>query len=413
MDPKATEARHAERLRSLYVCYLSLEDPLVHTQVIAYLAGLSDLGHTVHLLTFEPARLSRQRRRRLEVKLASQGIAWHQLRYHKHPTLLATTFDVLAGALRSAWLIRRHKLDAFHARNHVPAAMAMVARRLARFRLVFDVRGLMAEEYVDAGRWNRDSVPFKVTKIVERRALDQAEAVIVLTERVRMHLFGDTTSRRVRVIPCCADVERIASARDRRGEMRSRLGLSDETVLVYVGKLTGWYMEREMVEFFALARRLLPELHFLILTQGAREPIEMELARRGLTESNWTVTSAEPDVVGQYLSAADAAISFIRPSFSKISSSPTKVGEYLAAGLPMICIAGVGDVDELLRSYRVGVVLRGWDETQLIQGVQQLNELIGDSSVSERASAAARERLSLTGIGIPAYDAIYREVSAR
>jgi len=38
----------------LYVCYLSLEDPLVHSQVVAYLAGLAERGHTVHLLTFEP-----------------------------------------------------------------------------------------------------------------------------------------------------------------------------------------------------------------------------------------------------------------------------------------------------------------------------------------------------------------------
>ena len=41
-------------LRSLYVCYLSLEDPLVETQVVAYLEGLARRGHTIHLLTDEP-----------------------------------------------------------------------------------------------------------------------------------------------------------------------------------------------------------------------------------------------------------------------------------------------------------------------------------------------------------------------
>ena len=36
--------------------------------------------------------------------------------------------------------------------------------------------------------------------------------------------------------------------------------------MAYVGKFTGRYMEREMVEFFAAARRVRPDLFFLTLT---------------------------------------------------------------------------------------------------------------------------------------------------
>jgi hypothetical protein len=35
-------------LRALYICYLSLEDPLVETHVVAYLEGLARRGHTIH-----------------------------------------------------------------------------------------------------------------------------------------------------------------------------------------------------------------------------------------------------------------------------------------------------------------------------------------------------------------------------
>ena len=52
-----------------------------------------------------------------------------------------------------ARIVKRHRLDAVHARNHVPLATALIVRRLTGCRLIFDVRGLMAEEYVDAGRW--------------------------------------------------------------------------------------------------------------------------------------------------------------------------------------------------------------------------------------------------------------------
>ena len=146
-------------LRALYICYLGLDDPLVHSQVVAYLRGLAGLGNTLHLVTFEVGRMTRRRRRRLREQMAVNGIAWVGLRYHKQPSLPATAYDVLRGALLAAYLVRRHRLEVLHARAHVPAAMALIAMRLSSARLLFDIRGLMAEEYVDAGSWNAGSLP--------------------------------------------------------------------------------------------------------------------------------------------------------------------------------------------------------------------------------------------------------------
>src|SRR5436305_13182572 len=85
-------------LQALYICYLSLDDPLVETQVVAYLEGLAKRGHTIHLLTFDRP-LAHDRRRDIGEKLEARGITWHSLRYHKRPSLPATVFDGLAGAL--------------------------------------------------------------------------------------------------------------------------------------------------------------------------------------------------------------------------------------------------------------------------------------------------------------------------
>ena len=168
-------------LRALYICYLTLEDPLVHTQVVAYLGGLVEAGHTVHLLTFDP-RLDAMRRREFEDRLGELGVVWHSLRYHKRPSLPATGFDALAGAVAAARIVQRHRLDAVHARNHVPLATALIVRRLTGCRLIFDVRGLMAEEYVDAGRWKEDGIPYRLTHSVQRAGLRRAHGVV--TERM-------------------------------------------------------------------------------------------------------------------------------------------------------------------------------------------------------------------------------------
>jgi len=196
-------------LRVLYVCYLSLEDPLVHSQVVAYLDGLAERGHVIHLMTFETS-LSPERSRRFDEELRRRGIVWHRRRYHKRPSLPATAFDVIAGGFAAARLVRRHRLDAIHARNHMPAAMALIAAWFARFRLIFDLRGLMAEEYVDAGNWKRGGLPYRLTQWVQRVALRRADGLVRGGGRDRPAREG------ARSLPC-------ARAREPRGRPRGRL----------------------------------------------------------------------------------------------------------------------------------------------------------------------------------------------
>ena len=239
-----------------------------------------------------------------------------------------------------------------HARNHVPLATALIVRRLTGCRLIFDVRGLMAEEYVDAGRWKEDGVAYRLTRSVQRAGLRRADGVVTLTDAVRPHLFGADRRPRTEVIPCCADLERLEEQSGAGADTRRELGIGDRRVMVYVGKFTGWYMEREMVDFFAAARRLDPALVFLVLTQADQDVLRRELARAGIRDEDARVTRAEPGEVGRYLAAADFGISFIRRCFSKISSSPTKIGEYLGAGLPVVSSAGIGDLDRTARGRR-------------------------------------------------------------
>ena len=397
-------------LRSLYVCYLSLDDPLVESQVVAYLEELARQGHAIHLLTFETRRLTRGRRAETRRRLQARGLHWHGLRYHKRPSLPATSFDTLCGALACAWLVRRYKLGAVHARNHVPAAMAMLAAPVAPHRLIFDIRGLMAEEYVDLGRWRNGGLAFRITKRTERAAIRRAAGVVVLTYRVRDLLFGAGNRDDVVVIPCCADLERISSRRAVRAVIRQTLGIGSRPVLAYVGKLGGWYMDAEMADFFTVARDAIPGLHLLVVTQADRGAIERQLADRGVGPSDYTVTAVEHRRLGDLLGAADAAIALIRPLPSKVATSPTKIGECLAAGLPIVA-TDIGDVRRLLDDSRTGIVLRDFSSPAYRDAACELASMLADPTTSSRCVATAREHLSLRGIGIPRYERLYRAVA--
>lgn len=399
-------------LRSLYICYLSLDDPLVETQVVAYLEGLAGRGHTIHLLTFETSR-DRAGRRRRRHALAARGIHWHSLRYHKRPSLPATLFDVVSGSFVALWLVVRHGLDAVHARSHVPAAMALTVKGLARRSLIFDIRGLMAEEYVDAGRWPADGLAFRITKRVERAAIARAQAMVVLTERVRDELFGGSPDERLVVIPCCVDLSRFGEAETVRDATRDRLGLGDRPVLVYVGKFGGWYLEGAMADFFAVARRRITGLHFLVLTQADPAQVTEELERHRIGADEYTVTRCEPADVPRFLAASDLAISFIAPVFSKISSSPTKIGEYLGAGLPIVATRGIGDLDALLSDPVVAVFVDEISADAYEKAASAAAQIMSVNAGAAKRREIAQTSLDLDQVGIPRYDRLYRTVAAQ
>jgi glycosyltransferase involved in cell wall biosynthesis len=397
-------------LRSLYVCYLSLEDPLAQTQVVAYLEGLVRRGHTIHLLTYEP-KLSAHRSEAFRVDLARRGITWHSLRYHKRPSLPATVYDALVGAVVAARLVRRHGLDAVHARSHVPAATGLIVRRLTGCRLIFDIRGLLADEYVDAGRWPRGGLAQRITERIQGAAIAQADGIVVLTERVRDHLFGPGAGDAATVIPCCADLNRLDGDPAAVERVRARLRLSGRSIMAYVGKLTEPYMDREMVDFFAVARRIDPWLAFLVLTQAPPESIRSELTRAGIPESDYRIVRVEPAELGDCLGMADFAISFCRPSRARIASSPTKIGEYLGAGLPVASGPGIGDVDALLDDRGVGVIVDEFTKASYERAAGQIRALATDPDARKRCRAAAREVFSLEEVGIPRYDRLYRRLA--
>jgi len=407
-------------MKALYLSYFGLREPLVQTQVLPYLKELTGDGVAVSLLTFEPAlrrSFPASERKRWQEALEADGIRWRALAYHKRPTLPATLYDIAVGAMMVISMIRRDKIDLLHARGHIPAAMALAAKRLAGGRLLFDIRGFMPEEYTDGGMWPAGGFLYRLTKAVERYLLAGSDGFVVLTEKAKSILFpgchdSDGRGRPIEVIPCCVDLKRFSNgSHASREEIRRRLGIDQRPVLAYVGSLGTWYMLDEMADFFAAARRRIGS-YALVLTQSDPALMADRLRSRGLDDSDFVIARVEPDEIPQYLHGADAALSFIKPCYSKLSSSPTKIAEYLASGLPVVCNTGVGDVDDAIAGSNAGVIVRQFDAVTYDAALSQLEILRKDSSLADRCRHAAEQQFDLQKIGSVRYKRLYRRLIA-
>ncbi len=395
----------------LYITYDGLLDPLGYSQLQPYLRQLGFRGVPLRVLSFEkPELCSGPQVRQVEESLASCGVCWHRLRYHKHPAVASTLWDIAAG-LAVAWsLILRHRIGILHARSYIAATIALGLCTLSRVRFLFDMRGFWVDERVEGGLWKKGGLLYRTFKRLEKKFLLRADAIVILSRRGAEILRGMIPSRkvepRIAVIPTCADLELFRpdpAVRNSKNSLK----------LVYVGSLGTWYLIEEMVAFFEVLFSRLPESSFTLITPSDPAILENVLGKLNLVQGaagRITIKSLPYNQVPQALSNADCSIFFIRPSFSKQASCATKFAESLACGRPVLINSGVGDHEQYVRSRNIGVVIEEFSEAGFNTALDSLLELLRDSSLAARCRTAAEQNFSLAG-GVESYLELYSWLS--
>jgi len=410
-------------IHSLYLCYFGLREPLVQTQVIPYLKELIKDNIKISLLTFEPNPRERWSKEQIEEeskKLAKQGIEWHFLTYYKRPLVPATAFNILSGVWFTWRMLHREKLDIIHARAYRPAIIGVIARKFTRKKpkLLFDMRGFEPDEYKDTGMWKESGWIFKFAKKTERYLLNKSDGFVVLTERARKILFPESEesgfdhhNKPIEVIPCCIDKNRFQIIKSlSRESVRKKFNLTYKKVFVYVGSFSGWCLTQEMADFFEIAKKQDDSTFALILTQDNPKIITKPLKERGFSDNDFLVKMVLPEEIPIYLSASDIAISFVKASYSRQASSPTKIAEYLASGLPIISSSDIGDLNILIEGEKVGIILRGFNETDYVEALIKIEALLEDKNLSEHCRLIAYEKFNLETVAGKKYRRIYRRL---
>jgi len=407
-----------EGRRVLFISYNGMLDPLGHSQVLPYLRELAKRGVRFTLLSFErPKAFTAEgvaHCEQLREQLKAEGIEWHWLRYHRRPSIPATIYDVMAGYRKAGALVRRNRIEMVHARGHIPATIALALKRRFGIKMIFDLRGLMAEEYVDAEHWREGGVPYRMTKATERRILAATDGIVTLTERI-WPIIKEWQGLRGRavhheVIPCCVDLSLFKFSDEERVRRRSELGLGDRLTMVYSGSLDGWYLTEQMADFFTSFLKQNPEAHLMWLTTGSHDRVRELMRARDVGADNFSVRAVASGDVASYLAAADVGLAFIKRCMSKIASSPTKNGEYLACGLPLVINAGVGDSDLLIDEWKAGVLIDDFNEDDFVKAAREIENIVRERGVRDRAREVAEKVFNLETTAGERYASLYEKV---
>lgn len=407
-------------MKVLYISYDGMTDPLGQAQVIPYLQGLTErFGHEFVLLSFEKEANYKLHKEKINNILKPFNINWQPQMYTKKPPVLSTLRDIYVMQKAAIMLCKKHKIQALHCRSYISALVGLMLQKSLKVKFIFDMRGFWANERVDGNLWNLGNPVFKTIynffKKKELQFFQNADYTISLTHNGKNEILSwseiDPNKTKIQVIPCCVNTALFSKNNidlALQNEFRAQLNIKEnETVITYIGSVGTWYMLDEMLDFFKVFKTHKPNAKFLFITPDQPAQILDVVKNKGLDINDFPIIKGEREFIPTLLSLCDASIFFIKPAYSKKASSPTKQGELMSMGIPVICNANVGDTDYVVNNYKSGIVVESFtneDYEKVSKNFDQL--LMLDKSIIE---AGAEDFYSLKK-GVELYNEVYEAV---
>ena len=393
-------------MKILYISYNSALGPLFQTQGLPYVFGASSNGHKFILLTFETAgHMDNLLYCKVNEGLSQGGGSWFFLKFHRHPPVFAKIYDLLQGIIMVLVLLYKFKIDSVQARGLFSALIAFIPCLLSGKKLIFDTRSKLSEAYAVSGRWKKDGQIFRFITFVEYLCAKIANVVVVETilhKTEIAQMFKDAgTCKIIEVIPSCVDLSRFKNT-------QKRLNNRAKFTIVYLGSLSGWYCFREILQFFQKAKEIFAGCQMLFLTRDDPAPIFQYMQEeKGFPEHSVKVRSAGPQDIPQILADANAGI-ILRYPGTRLTSFPIKIGEYLAAGIPVILNHGMGDAEKFIVDNNVGIALVGFGDEDFARGFRRVISLASEPDIRKRCLSSAR--ILSVETGVARYLALYTKM---
>jgi glycosyltransferase involved in cell wall biosynthesis len=381
----------------IFVSYDGLTDALGQSQILPYVIGLSQKGHAMHIVSFEKAK-ALHAAETVHAQCKRYGITWHAQRYHKWPPVASTLFDLVLMYRRVKCLQAQYGASLVHARGYIAALAALRLKRRKGIAFIFDMRGFWADEKRDAGAWPLNHFVYEPVyrffKRQEQAFMHESCAAISLTHAGKadvLQRMPHIAPDHIQVIPCSVDThlfnpEALPAAT--LLTLRQQLQIPQTApVISYLGSVGTWYMIPELMRLMALYVQLHTDAHILFICPNAHEYIKAQARLQGIAH-RLHVVAAQRAQVPAYLALSQVSAFFIRPSYSKLSSSPTKQGEIMALGIPCICNSGVGDTAALVQQYHSGAVLTSFNDAEYLKAIKALANVAPAHTIRQGALQA-------------------------
>ncbi len=238
-------------------------------------------------------------------------------------------------------------------------------------RIMLEVHGLAHVEERDYGQTRIPSCYFVALALLERKMLNWADHIIVVSEPIRNALEGYGIGRnRVHVIPNAVDTEKFQYLIN-RGDIVKEHKLENKIVIGFVGSFARYHGFDFLLDIVESLRRKYDNIILLLVGRnfdGTGNPME-EAVARDLSHLCVFAGEVAHSKVPAYVASMDIAMV---PDFNEYGS-PMKLFEYMAMGKAIVAV-DVPPIRDIVRDGETGVLFERGNVAQAVKGIERLIE---------------------------------------
>jgi glycosyltransferase involved in cell wall biosynthesis len=353
---------------TLYISFDGLSDPLGQSQILPYVTGIAASGYSITILSCEKKERLEKEKERIQQLLGTYSISWRYILYDEGGSFLSRYNYVKKLAKMAEQEQAEKKFSLVHCRSYLASLVGLGLKRRHGVKFIFDMRGFWANERLDGGIWSKSNplhfIFYRYFKSREKQFLSESDAIVSLTSSALAWLEKKLpgVKNKSSVIPCCVNTNTFNPSSVKPASLN---GINaDDHVIVYAGSIGTWYYTREMIDCMLVWKEKIPELKLLIITRDTQQLGEVLSAYTPGQRKFISTVSASYSEMPSWLALAKASVFFIKPAFSKIASSPTKMAECWAMDLPIITNGGIGDNDFYFSEKKGGILIHSFTKDE-------------------------------------------------
>lgn len=244
-----------------------------------------------------------------------------------------------------------------------------VLSKLKRKPWVFELRDLWPESIATVGALNSDSKIFKFLENIELSLYRSANKVIPNTPAFKDNLIRrGINSDKLFVVPNGANMD-LFKPREKNLELKSKLGISKDYVVGYVGTHGLAHSLDFIVE--SVNNYSIENCHFLFIGDGAVKKQIVEYSEENNLRNVTFLDPVSKDKIPEYLSIIDIALVPLKKSDTFKTVIPSKIFESGAMGIPIL-LGVEGQAQAIIEEYKAGLCFTPEDADSFSEKLEQL-----------------------------------------
>lgn len=367
----------------LYLSFDGILEPLGYSQILSYLKSLSkdnkitiisieknqDLQNVIHL-------------KKIQNILLDFKIDWKYFIYKKN--IFGKFFLVINIILNTYFIILQKKIKIVHSRSYVMGLIAYLLNFINSFSHIFDIRGFWIEERIEWGLWKKKSLKYFFFKFFENKIYNKSKIIVVLTKDAKKILLNkklkNLNSANIYVIPTCVELNNNIK----------KYNTQDPIKFTHLGALGSRY---DFHMYLNIMSRILKRRNIFlsIINKGEHKKINYLLKDYNINSKNYEIKYVSPYLINDEILNSNFGIFFPKKGFYLNAYFPTKLGEFLSNGVPIITCSINNHVNSIIKENKIGIIIDDLDDLNFEKFYFEITKILNDTHISDRCINTAKK----------------------